>query len=323
MDGALIANVKLWTPSNQYLSSGSNFDLYSLIESDSCQMIYQRISDGTIVTSDVLPLKIGVNEINIPTRVPNAINVIASVNDTRINITPRRFGATRLTNFRDAGGLPLLEGGVMVRNRYYRSENLSKVDREDIAFFNELGIKRVVDLRKPEEKLTAPTPNELRDKITVIEVPISSQIAGFEDGLDAILTKKISAITSEDMAAMYLEILDIYSDILIELAQQTVDFSSGSTLIHCTAGKDRTGILIALIQLAHGVAKEYVYHDYLLSNAYRTPFRMESLRPILHQSGIDIEKFKAYLSAPLEAIDTVFEHLQILSSQLSVSNSAN
>ncbi len=320
MDGALIANVKVWTPSNQYLSSGSNFDLFSLIESENCQIIYQRISDGSIVTSEVLPLVIGVNKIEVPTRVPDAINVIASVDNTRINITPRRFGATRLTNFRDVGGLPLLEEGVMVRNRYYRSENLSKVDGKDIAFFGELGIKRIVDLRKPEEKLTAPTPNELRDKVTVVEVPISSKIAGFDDGLDAILTKKISSINSEDMAEMYLEILDEYSDSLIELAQQTIDFSNGSTLIHCTAGKDRTGMLVALIQLAHGVAKEYVYHDYLLSNAYRTPFRMESLRPTLQQNGIDVEKFKAYLSAPLEALDAAFDHLQSLSSQLTVSN---
>ncbi len=318
MDGALIANVKVWTPSNQYLSTGSNFELFSRIESDNCQLIFQRISDGSVVKSEVISLSRGVNKIKVPAKIPPAVNVTAHVDNVRFNVTPRRFGATRLTNFRDAGGLPLLDGGVMDRNRYFRSENLSRITQEDIAFFEELRVNRVVDLRKPDEKLNSPTPIEFREKVELIEAPISSKVAGFDDGLDAILAKKISSISSEDMAEMYLEIIDEYSDTLVELAQQTIDHSTGSTLIHCTAGKDRTGMLVALIQLAHGVAKEYIYHDYLISNAYRTPFRMESLRPLLSQNDVDVDNFKAYLSAPLEALDASFELLQSLSQQITV-----
>ena len=314
MDSALIANVKVWTPSSQYLSSGSNFELFSLIDSDNCQIIYQRISDGAVVASDVIEVSKGVNKVKVPPRVPNAVNVVAAIDGVRINITPRRFRATKLTNFRDAGGLPLLDNGFMVRNKYFRSENLSRIDDEDISFFEELGINRIIDLRKDDEKNAAPTPSKMRDKATIIEVPIASKIAGHDDGLEAILAKKLTAISTEDMAVMYLDILDEYSETLRELAQNTLDYKDGATLIHCTAGKDRTGMLVAMIQLALGVAKEYVYHDYLLSNAYRTPYRVESLRPTLSQNGIDVERFKPYLSAPLEALDTVFDQLQSLSS---------
>ncbi|MDA8195863.1 MAG: tyrosine-protein phosphatase [Actinomycetota bacterium] len=319
MDGALLANVKIWTPSNQYLSSGSNFEVFSQLESDNCQVIFQRISDKSVVASTVIALSKGINRIEVPQRVPAAANVIINVEGLRLNITPRRFGATNLTNFRDVGGLPLLDGSNLDRNRYFRSENLSRINQEDIAFFKELGISRIIDLRKDEEKAISPTPTELLNQMTVIESPISSKIAGFEDGLEAILAKKISAITAEDMTEMYLNILDEYSETLIELAQSTIDYQDGATLIHCTAGKDRTGMLVALIQLAHGVEGQYIYHDYLLSNAYRTPYRMESLRPILSQNAIEVENFKPYLSAPLEALDSIFEKLQNLASKVTAS----
>ena len=84
-------------------------------------------------------------------------------------------------------------------------------------------------------------------------------------------------------------------------------------LIHCSAGKDRTGFGAAIIQLMLGVDRETVFHDYLVSNQATELF--ERMWPRIQAQGVNIDEASArvmagvrreYLEGALEEVDTHF-----------------
>ena len=89
--------------------------------------------------------------------------------------------------------------------------------------------------------------------------------------------------------------------------------TKGGFLIHCTAGKDRTGFGVAVIQRLLGVSREQIFHDYLLTN--QSTDLIERIRTRMSEQAMDIDEAtleviarvrRPYLEAALEAIDTEF-----------------
>lgn len=213
------------------------------------------------------------------------------------------------TNFRDFGGYFTKTNGQLPWRRYFRSDNLSTFSSSDYETIENLRIKTIFDLRRRDEGKINRTILPSTSSIEIIEVPITSTLLGYEEAIDAIFDRQIARIRDEDMAEMYTEIVTTQLDEVIAVARQMIESSADATLVHCTAGKDRTGITAALVQLALGVSEEDVRNDYLLSNRYRTPVRMLALEPRFTALGLEIANFKPYFSAPYHALDTVLETL--------------
>ena len=214
------------------------------------------------------------------------------------------------SNFRDFGGYLLHDGSQMAVRQYFRSENLSKLSKSDCYELHRLGIRTIFDLRTTQEIGSTPNAFQVSNEFEVVNVPISGTIANFEDGLQGIFSGAICEITSDDMAQMYLDILCKFRSELLFVASHLLARSSGPTLVHCTAGKDRTGLVVALVQLALGVARQDIFYDYLLSNRLRTPWRMKTLEPVFEEAGLDISRFRPYFSAPYQALDKNFAIIQ-------------
>ncbi len=247
---------------------------------------------------------------------PNRAVIVASASERTFTFAANRLEMEGVTNFRDFGGYAGT-GGPMPWRRFFRSENLGRITGTDITEMEALGIKRVFDLRRPEEVALLPTPDLSAAGIEVIGVPIAGRIAGYDDGVLGIFEGSITSITSWDMIEMYESILELHLGDLLEVASE-IATSPEPTLVHCTAGKDRTGLVAALVQLAHGAARQDVFYDYLLSNRLRTPFRLATISPEFEKRGLDINRFKAYFSAPFVALDSIYEELEEASKRIRI-----
>lgn len=160
-------------------------------------------------------------------------------------------------NFRDVGGLAA--GGGRTRSGVlFRSGNLARLDDADRAALTRLGLRRVIDLRDDDEVRTSP-----------------SLVAGL-----GIHTQRVPLFLGsvESFFAEDLSLDDMYRRLIDDSAQGVVEVVRGivadqPVLVHCTVGKDRTGVTVALALRAAGVDEEAVVADYARTETLLPPGR--------------------------------------------------
>ncbi|NED94244.1 tyrosine-protein phosphatase [Phytoactinopolyspora alkaliphila] len=162
-----------------------------------------------------------------------------------------------LRNFRDLGGYPAAGGRTVAWKRLYRSDALCVLDGDDWARFVELGVGTVIDLRFPSEvEQHGRVPQH--DSLSYHHVSI--QRHGYEQtGLDA------SVDPAEFFAERYTELAtDGAAEIVSVL--EIIAASPQPVVFHCAAGKDRTGIVAAVLLSLLGVSDDDVAADYALTD---------------------------------------------------------
>lgn len=173
----------------------------------------------------------------------------------------------RVLNFRDFGGWDTIDGAKVARGKLYRSAAFNDATEADIARLNGMGMRFLVDLRRPEERRHEPNkwPGE---SCRVIFNDEGAEGVSLPPHLVALLQSDLSAKSTYDyMMSLYTEIpfdprlIKLYRDWFAELCE------GGAGVIHCAAGKDRTGIGCALTLLALGVDEETAFADYEFTNA--------------------------------------------------------
>ena len=152
---------------------------------------------------------------------------------------------TALANLRDLGGLPVVGGGVTSAGRLYRSDAPHPGD-DAPEYVAQWPPALVVDLRM--EREAARVPYTLAGAERVLH-PLHEGAAP-------------ENIRNAEIGALYTHILETAAD-RVAAAADLVVTRPGPALVHCTAGKDRTGIVIASLLLATGVSAEDVVADYV------------------------------------------------------------
>jgi len=177
----------------------------------------------------------------------------------------RVIRASGVQNFRDFGDWEAENGAQIVRGRLYRSGHWANAEKAAHHHLERTGIEVFIDLRRPFERTKQP--NVLPDDLGIKTV--SSQGADMEDPPHVKFLR--GGNLTESSVRLYMH--GAYRRIPTEehhqqLFRQTIlELIKGRTvLIHCAAGKDRTGILAALILGLMGVPKEIILQDYLLTN---------------------------------------------------------
>ncbi|HXV00817.1 MAG TPA: tyrosine-protein phosphatase [Caulobacteraceae bacterium] len=178
----------------------------------------------------------------------------------------RRLSLEGVENFRDFGGYPAAGGRRLKSRRLYRSASHGRATDEDLAAIAALGIAVVVDLRRTQERARDPSRRHPQFASHVIDNDIGE---GEEDSWVAHVSRSdLSEASFRDyMFRYYAEapfnprMVDLYARYFDVLAS-----ARGPVLIHCAAGKDRTGILAALTHHLAGVHPDDMIADYLLTN---------------------------------------------------------
>jgi hypothetical protein len=161
-----------------------------------------------------------------------------------------------LDNIRDVGGLPLRDGGTTRRGVLLRSASLRYCTPSDIRHLvDEFGLRLVLDLRTWREIEREASPAALAD--AGVETVALSFIP--EEGRELPETED----DVDPLVHIYLGYLRDRAENVVTGVRRLV--AAGPTLVHCAAGKDRTGVFVALVLDAVGVEREAVVADYALS----------------------------------------------------------
>ena len=168
-------------------------------------------------------------------------------------------------NFRDFGGKASAFGGHVRTGRLFRSAHLGAATEEDIATLGRLGVRVIVDLRRPTERRQQPSrwtgfPGRLissdeGDRAEGPHIEFLRQGDLSDAGVEAYLAGYYRQAPYEPRHMA-----------LFARAFAALDEDDGARLVHCTAGKDRTGLLAALIQRALGAGPQAVMADFLETN---------------------------------------------------------
>ncbi|GAA0682770.1 hypothetical protein GCM10010193_40670 [Kitasatospora atroaurantiaca] len=164
---------------------------------------------------------------------------------------------SRLHNFRDLGGYRTEDGRTVRWGRLYRSDSLAKLEGEDWERFLSLGVRTVIDLRYPweiEQKGRVPETAGLGYHNLSIEHRPYDQAALGPD-----------VDTARYLAERYAEVaLDGVKE-LGRALELIASADSGPLVFHCASGKDRTGIVAALVLALLGVSEEDIIADFALT----------------------------------------------------------
>lgn len=173
-------------------------------------------------------------------------------------------------NFRDMGGYRTTDGKKVKTGLVYRSGALGEITEAGLAKLQELGIKLICDLRSHEEQVAAPNKLPQNPAPTYAHLPLLAA-DNRRERLMALLFNRSRFNTM--MPEMYTRVIvdgnaHLYGDILRRIANA----DNLSMIIHCTAGKDRTGVAAMLILSLLGVPEDVILADYSLSNLYYEHF---------------------------------------------------
>ena len=177
------------------------------------------------------------------------------------------------SNFRDLGGLSTVDGRHIKWGKIYRSDELSQLTDSDLVYLDTLQIKSVLDYRSRHEVRKC-TDRALSSVQFYYSIPISSGAVKSSANPN---NSNVDTLVAQ-MQNMYREYIKD-SDCLNSFRQmfKIVQYDlSTPTLFHCSAGKDRTGITIALFLFALGVSEEQIIKNYMVSKCH-TPLKYREI----------------------------------------------
>jgi protein-tyrosine phosphatase len=196
--------------------------------------------------------------------------------------TDRWIDLDGAVNVRDLGGLPTADGRRTARGRLIRADNLQDLSDRDVAVLvDEWDVRAVADLRTGVEvDSEGPAPLHGDDRVEVHHLSLfpetgraTDAASEDEDGDDdgPVVLPWQERVEVDDrrsersgVAGVYLGYLEDRGDSIVE-ALRLIASAPGATIVHCAAGKDRTGTVVALALAEVGVTRDAIVADYVAS----------------------------------------------------------
>jgi protein-tyrosine phosphatase len=183
-------------------------------------------------------------------------------------------------NARDMGGIPVGGGKKVKSGRLIRSDALRDLTAEDETILrDEYGLARVIDLRTEKEIWEKPDPEI--EGVKAYHIPLikggpAAHKVEPEKSMAQIFKESIEELNYDAGGAMKRMYVNLLSDEFSQNAiRQFFDVflgcEEGATLFHCTAGKDRTGLIAILFLDAFGADREVIIRDYMSTNEHLKP----------------------------------------------------
>ncbi|WP_280383613.1 tyrosine-protein phosphatase [Nocardia wallacei] len=165
-------------------------------------------------------------------------------------------------NVRDLGGLPVIGGGTTRFGVVYRSSTLQHATASDLAtLLGPIGLRTVIDLRLPDEVAREGYGPLAAAPVRVANLPIRKSPHSSLAARDLVPDR-----SRVDLVELYGQLVAGSAGELVAAARLVADSDRHAVVFHCAAGKDRTGVLAAVLLDAVGVPAEAIAADYELTN---------------------------------------------------------
>jgi len=156
-------------------------------------------------------------------------------------------------NTRDLGGYPTYDGTATRFNQFLRSDEVGYLDKEDIEFLKEYGVKTVIDLRTVDEIEQIPNPFENEPSIKFHHISLISE---------AMIQEMTESFNTVSMDVNYINTLEKEKRSIARVLKVILESEVGCVLFHCSAGKDRTGLIAMLLLGIAGVDHQDIITNY-------------------------------------------------------------
>ena len=174
-----------------------------------------------------------------------------------IDFEERHFTFAGCFNFRDIGGYPAVDGRLLRWGRYFRAGRQDRMTSSDLQKVAQLGIKTQIDLRRPDEL-------EDQGRGPLEEMGIDYR---WHSVIPPNGSRVLDAAAGEGISGKrYLRYLDFDATPWLQVFKILADSESYPVVVHCTAGKDRTGVTTAFLLSVLGVERTLIEEDFILSN---------------------------------------------------------
>lgn len=181
-------------------------------------------------------------------------------------------------NARDLGGYATGDGGQTRWGAFVRADNLSRLTPSGRAALLGYGVRMVIDLRRSSELRYDPSPfAELVSEATppvYLHLPLG--LGADSTGIATVAAA--GAGENASMAELFCRVLDHYSRGIAGVMSAIAAAPEGAVVFHCHAGKDRTGLIAALLLALAGVPEPTIAEDYALSQVCLQPIYDARLR---------------------------------------------
>ncbi len=241
---------------------------------------------------------------------------------------PQWIELDELANLRDVGGVPTDDGGAIASGRLLRSDNLQTLTDADVDALLALGVTDVVDLRSDyEAEAEGPGPltktavvhhhhsffREWREAVSMEERG-QDQADLAEERPDAVPDEALPWIDLEPSVAVENEVVSVYLSYVVDRPDSVlaglrdIAGAEGATLVHCAAGKDRTGTLVALALTLVGADRDAVVADYAASSERAQRIVDRLLASDTYAENLRGRPLSSHLSRP-ETMREFLEHV--------------
>ncbi|GHG97277.1 tyrosine-protein phosphatase [Pseudodonghicola xiamenensis] len=201
-------------------------------------------------------------------------------------------------NMRDLGGYPAGDGTTVWR-RALRADSLHRVDADGLATLAGMGCTDVIDLRHAEEAGAQPNP------VAAGHPTIRYHNVSLFGALDPTRTDLVEA--EDALLLLYCEAMAVRAAEVIEVLR-LLAAAPGTVVFHCTAGKDRTGIISALLLSLVGVARDDIVADYALTSR-QAPAMFAALRREVEAAGQDFDVNAPLLASESPTMEAFLDHI--------------
>ncbi|WP_309230955.1 tyrosine-protein phosphatase [Nocardia sp. SYP-A9097] len=273
-------------------------------------MTISRAVRGTL--TGVAAALIAVFPATITPAVAAPISVVQSPKGTSLELSTA-------PNARDIGGIPTQQGGGKIRDGLvYRADALNRLTAADQQALVAAGITEVIDFRSPTER--GANPDQLPSSIPAQSLPVYDPNNDFYvffgkavQGGPALQQQ----LLGDGKGAQYMR--DYYRWMITDATARTqfgtalkeIANASGAVLYHCTAGKDRTGWMTAILMSALNVPKGQIYNNYLASNDNLAAANKATLDGLVAKGLVtDPSLFEPVLGVDSSFLDASFDQVQ-------------
>lgn len=167
-----------------------------------------------------------------------------------------------LTNDRDLGGMPNREGQLFRKKVFLRTDSPSDLTESQIEAIKNYGVRTVIDLRSETEFLNFGNPFSKDPDVRFYNIPL------FVGDPNSQSDDTMKWLATHRLGDFYVIVLEQLGDRVAQVLRVLKDNTDGICMYHCAQGKDRTGIITALLYLLHGASDENIILNYRVSYEY-------------------------------------------------------